>query len=412
MANQASARRRGHGEGSIYKRKDGRWAAEVDLGRHDGKRQRKTVYGRTRREVAEKLAPLLKAQQDGLATPNERRRFGEFMEWWLAEEVATSGRADSTKADYAWITRHYILPSLGHLALARLRPQDVQGFRNRLVRDGLSERTVQYALTVLRLALGRAEKLEMVTRNVATTVDVKRPRPDPTKVFAFTVDEARRLLQAARGDRLEALYSVALPIGLRRGETLGLRWVDVDFEVGYLRVEQQVQRVRGVGLMVKPLPKTKSSRRTVKLPAFCLEALRAHRERQAEERRRAGEAWRDHGLVFPSSVGTPMEPRNLNRHFHALCHRAGIDPGRLHNLRHTAASLLLAQGVPMKVVQEVLGHSSMQVTADLYTHVVPVLLQDAADRLDALLGPAPDPLAVNLAVSGPPPEDQEDRNGL
>jgi integrase len=279
-----STSRRGAGEGSIYRRADGRWEGRIDLGWESGKRKRKFVYAKTRREVADKLVKVLKAHQDGLALPDERRRLAEFLEWWLTEEVETSERAESTKADYAWITRHYLIPNLGHLALAKLRPQDVQSLRNRLIRKGLSERTVQYVHSVLRLALSKAQDMEMVGRNVAALVKVKRPRTDPTKVFAFSVDEARRLLETAKGDRLEAIYSVALALGLRRGEALGLRWSDVDFETRTLRIEQQVQRVRGKGLIIKALPKTKSSRRMLRVPEFCLEALKAHRLRQGQER--------------------------------------------------------------------------------------------------------------------------------
>ena len=213
-----------------------------------------------------------------------------------------------------------------------------------------------------------------------------RPRTDPSKVHALTIDQARHLLAAAKNDRLYALYVVVLMLGLRRGEALGLRWADVDLDAGTLRVEQQVIRVPGKGLVVSPLPKTASSRRINHLPGFALDVLRQHRLRLLQERLRAGGRWREHDLVFPSSVGTPIEPRNLTRHLHRLCGEAGLKPERFHNLRHTAASIGFAEGLDPKMIQHMLGHSSIGVTMDTYTHLVPGLQKDAAERIGRAIG--------------------------
>jgi integrase len=185
-----------------------------------------------------------------------------------------------------------------------------------------------------------------------------------------------------KGNRLEALYSVALALGLRRGEALGLRWEDVDLEAGTLRVQVALQRRKDSKTLVEP--KTEQSRRTLPLPSVLVVALKAHRTRQLEERLAAGPKWRDHGLVFPSTVGTPMEPRNLTRQFKAVLQRAGLPDIRFHDLRHTAASLLVAQGVHPRVVMEILGHSQISLTMNTYTHVLPEAQREATALMDVL----------------------------
>lgn len=378
--------RRGHGEGSIYKRKDGRWAATVDLGRVDGKRHRKTVYGKTQQEVIDKRKALLRRIEDGISVADDRLTVAKFLKGWLADTVEPSDLADSTKASYADIVDRHLIPKLGQTRLNKLAPQHVQSLLNALRGAGYSPRTVQYVHAVLRRALGQAERWGLVTRNVARLVDVPRPRTDPSKVHALTLEEARRLLDAAKGDRLYALYVVVLMLGLRRGEALGLRWADVDLDAGTVRVEQQVIRVPGQGLVVSPLPKTASSRRINHLPSSALDALRQHRLQQLQERLRAGERWQEHDLVFPSSVGTPIEPRNLTRHLHRLCEAAGLKPERFHNLRHTAASIGFAEGLDPKMIQHMLGHSAIGVTMDTYTHLLPGLQKEAAERIGSALG--------------------------
>jgi integrase len=221
----------------------------------------------------------------------------------------------------------------------------------------------------------------------------------------LTVEEAQQLLAATDDDRLYALWSVALGVGLRRGEALGLRWQDVDLDGGTLRVEQALQRTKG-GLVLGPT-KTPRSRRTIPLPAVCVRALKIHRARQNVERLAVGDSWQDSGLVFTSNVGTPVEPRNVNRSFTKLIEKAGVRPVRRHDLRHTCASLLLAQGVPLRVVMEVLGHSQIAVTANTYTHVLPTLQREAADLMDRALGGQ---VAVSTAVNRPENEERGHRS--
>jgi integrase len=368
--------RRGNGEGSITQLKDGRWQARVSL--PNGRR--KAFYGRTRRDVAEKLKKALADQQQGLPLVGERLTVGQFLTHWL-EDVARPSVRPRTYASYAQLLRLHLLPGLGRVPLAKLSPQHVQSFLNSKQTEGLSARTVQYLHAILRRALGQAERWGLVARNVARLVTPpKAARPE---VQPLDIEQSRQLLAAARGDRLEALYIVAVTIGLRQGEVLGLRWQDIDLDRGLLTVAHQLQRIDGKLVLTEP--KTARSRRTLQLPAVAIEALHAHKLRQLEERLAAGPAWQDSGLVFTTTIGTPLDARNVVRHFQTLLARAGLPRMPFHNLRHTAASLLLAQGLDIRVVQQVLGHSQIALTANLYAHVTPTLLKDAATRMDALL---------------------------
>jgi integrase len=202
------------------------------------------------------------------------------------------------------------------------------------------------------------------------------------QIRPLSIDEARLLLKAAKRDRLYALYAVALSLGLRRGEALGLRWVDVELTTGVLHVRQTVQR-HGGQLHYAP-PKTPRSRRTIPLPPSCVKILERHRERQAEERITAGDSWQESDLVFTTPRGAPVEPNDFSKAFRRLCLAAGIRPVRLHDLRHTCASLLLAQGVPPRVVMEVLGHSSLDVTMNIYGHVMLDAQREALSRMEGL----------------------------
>lgn len=372
--------KRGHHEGSIFKRGDDRWAATITLGYVGGKRQRKTFYGDTRKEVQEQLTAALRAQQQGLPVANDRQTVGEFLARWLDESVKGK-KQPKTYASYAQLIRLHIAPELGRIVLAKLTPQDVQGFINRKLDAGLSARTVQYLHAVLRAALNRALKWGLVARNVATLVDVPSVRRKDMRFL--TPDEARRFLASIQGDRLEALYTVAMAIGLREGEALGLRWQDVDLNTGVLRVRVALQRIEGA-LQLKEL-KTAHSRRAIALPAFAISALLSHRARQDEERKRAGAMWREHGLVYTTATGMPLDSRNVLRRFKRALVEAGLPDQRFYDLRHTCASLLLVQGVHPRVVMEILGHSQISLTMNTYSHVAPQLQNEAAQRMHDLL---------------------------
>ena len=280
------------------------------------------------------------------------------------------------------MARVHISPELGRIPLAKLTAQDVQSFLNRKQAGGLSPRTCQYLHAILRRALGQAERWGLVTRNVARFVS--SPRVPRAQVHPLTPVETKKLLAAVQGHRLAALYTVAVAVGLRQGEALGLRWEDVNLEAGTISIRASLQRMDGRPLLAEL--KTERSRRTIKLPDICMTALAAHRERQALERDFVGGAWQDElGLVFTEADGSPLSRHAITRRFQRILANAGIPKRRFHDLRHTCATLLLAQGVPLRVVMEILGHSQIATTADIYTHVLPVLMADAAERMDAVL---------------------------
>ncbi len=373
-------KRRGQNEGSIFRRKDGRWVGVISLGYKNGKRHRKSFYGETRREVQEKLTAALRSHQQGLPPPPERQTVGEFLKHWLEEAARPSVRA-ATYDSYTRLVRGHIVPAVGHLQLAKLSPQHVQSFINDKLAEGLSPRTVQYLHAVLRRALNQALKWELLPRNVATLVEpprVRRPEVQP-----LTTDQVQIFLEAIRGDRLEALYTLVLAVGLRQGEALGLHWTDLELDGGTLSVRTALQRIGGKLCLVEP--KTARSRRTITLPPVVVSALRLHRARQLQERLLAGANWQDTGLVFTTTIGTPMDARNLTKRFQKALEEAGLPKKRFHDLRHTCASLLLVQGVHPRVVMEILGHSQMSLTMDTYSHVMPTLQQEAAGLMEALL---------------------------
>jgi integrase len=266
--------------------------------------------------------------------------------------------------------------------LTSLSPQHVQAFQNQLLAAGNAPRSVIKARLVLSSALDQAERWGFIPRNPVRLVDPPRVPHDDRE--PITPEQAHALLDAVQGHRLEALYTVALALGLRRSEALGLQWSDVDLDAGVLRVRRGLQRLKGGGLQFLEL-KTKKSRRDIAMPRVAVDALRAHTERQAFERRAAVEIWQEHDMVFASTIGTPLEPRNVNRHFASVLKRAGLPHLRFHDLRHACATLLLLQGVELKVVQEILGHASISTTGNIYAHVLQSLKHCAAASMDAAL---------------------------
>jgi integrase len=373
--------KRGRNEGTIFKRSDGRWLAAIDLGWENGKRKRKYIYGSTRAAVAEQLTRLLRDKAQGLPVALERQTLRQFLEDWLEQSVGPRV-APRTFESWRLIVHRHIDPALGAVPLQKVSPQNIRALLNRKLEDGLSAQTVRHIRTVLRCALGEAVKFGLIVRNSAALVE--GPRIPHHEIHPLTPEEARRFLDAAKGERLEALYSVALAVGLRRGEALGLRWHEVDLDQRILRVNQTVQRVNGKLRFLEP--KTERSRRTIIIPDTVVATLRLHRKRQLEERLLAGAKWRDFGLVFATRVGTPLEPRNVHRDFKRILAKARVHDQRFHDLRHAAASLLLAQGINPRVVMELLGHSRIGITMDTYSHVVPSLMREAADKMDQILG--------------------------
>ncbi len=376
------AKNRGANEGSIYKRKDGRWVAVVNLGWRNGKRYRKNVYAHTRAGVQDRLNEALRNHQLGIPFAPERLTVEQFLKGWLEDHVKP-GTRPRTYESYEGAVRLHIVPAIGKIRLVKLTAQNVQAFVNDKTASGLSPRTVEYLHSVLSRALNRAVKWDLVRRNVAKLATT--PRVPRKPVSTLSPDEAKVFLKGIRGSRNEALYTVAMALGLRKGEALGLRWEDIDLNSRTLTVRHALQRQKGKGKVLVE-PKSDRSRRTINMPAIVGKALRVHRVRQNKERLVAGSAWKDTGYLFTTTIGTPMDERKVLIDFKKALRDAGLPERRFHDARHTAASLLLAQGVSPRTVMEVLGHSQITLTMNTYAHVMPAMMEDAADKMDAILG--------------------------
>lgn len=366
---------RGRGEGSIYHRADGRWCAAVVL--DDGKRR--VYYGRTRKEAADRLHAALESRRQGANLRTAGLTTSLFLSRWLADSVASKVRP-KTYDGYESLIRLHIDPAIGSIALEKLGPQDVQGLINRKIEEGLSPKTVAYMRGVLRTALNRAVRWGLVVRNVAALTDP--PRQTAREVRYLDPEEIGRLLAAVKGDRLEVLYLAAVALGMRQGELLGSRWSDVDLDAGRWYVRRQLQRRAGNVAFTEP--KTARSRRTLDIPPSLIAALRSHRAQQLEERL-VVERWEDADLVFTNRQGAPLVGTEVTKRLQRIAPGAAISNLRFHDLRHTCATLLLAQQVPARVVMDLLGHSQIGLTMNLYSHVIPALRREAADRMEAAL---------------------------
>lgn len=383
--------RRSHGEGSVYRRGDGRWVAAIDLGSHTGRRQRKTRTAGTKREALGCLQELRQAQRSGsLIMEDARTTVAAYLGRWL-QSVEASIRP-RTWVRYEELVRLHIVPELGAVRLNRLTPMDIQVFHRNRLASGCAPRSVLHMHRVLHTALEQAVRWDMLARNPARYAEP--PRVPRTAMRVLNAEEAQRLLSAAEGGRLEALFALALGTGARQGELLALRWRDVDFANRRITINATLGVGRD-GRLTLSEPKTPASRRTVRVPDFAVEVLRRHRASQNEERLSLGEAWHDPDLVFATGRGTQMAASDLNkRHWRPLVEKAelGPKPGeqrlRFHDLRHTFATLSLQAGVNVKVISAALGHSNTAITLDTYSHVLPGMDDQAAEVLAGALGRA------------------------
>jgi integrase len=368
--------RRGRGEGTVYRRTDGRWEAAFGF---SGRRQR--YVGRSQREVRTKLAAARRALEQGIVLSGSSQRVEEYLAQWLEDSVRPSVRWTTHRA-YSLCMRR-LIPLVGHLWLASLTPQAVQAAYAALLSRGLSRRSVEQTHTVLHRALRQAVLWGLVLRNPTEAVTV--PRPSRREMHTLTEEEVGRLFRASQGHRLHALWVLLATTGLRLGDALGLLWNDIDFATGRLVVNRALQRQPGVGYVFVE-PKTSRSRRTVYLAPGTLGVLVEHRRRQFEDQLAAGSEWNQTGLVFASPVGRPVDGTWAHKWFHRALDQARIPRIRIHDLRHTAATHLLSRGVHPKVVQELLGHSSISLTLDTYSHVAPALHAEVATHMQVLFG--------------------------
>ena len=407
-----SRRVRANGDGTVYQRKDGRWEAAGYVLAAGDTRKRIHVYGTTRKEALALLTEKVATSNRGIPAPSAQGSVAAFLTYWL-ETVAVHRLRENTHTRYSACVRLYLIPGLGRKKLAKLTAKDVRTWLDQLratcqcctrgldaardqpqccaagtcCRKRLSPLTLAYVHSVLKSALEHAVREEEIPRNVARNVRMGTPRP--RRFEPLTAEEARALLTATHSHRLSALFELALRTGLRKGELLGLRWEDLDLASGTASIRRTLQRTNSAGLTALPT-KTHSSERRIALPTECLYSLAQHRDRQAQEREAAGAGWKASGYVFTRPDGNPIEGATLTRHFNALLRRAALRRIRFHDLRHSAATLLLEQGVELVVIKELLGHAHIGVTATVYAHVRLRLQRDAIDLLgSALRTPAP-----------------------
>ena len=368
----AERKLRGHGEGSIYQRKDGRWVGEMTLEDHS----RKQFYGKTKKEVQEKLRQAINDQKQGTLATGPQQTLQKYLESWL-EEVHKPTIRLTTYVKYRKIIDSHIVPALGHVRLQKLTPQQVQSFYRKKEREGLSPKTINSIHGVLHKALDNAVRWNLVARNVCDAVSP--PRIVKAEIQPLTMEQARVLLRAARGHRLEALIVLALTTGMRRGELLGLKWQDINLEKGTLQIRRTLDYYAKIGY-VESEPKTAKGRRNIVLPSFVIEKLKLHRDQQLEAQAQSGDEWEDLGYVFTGLHGGRLNPRYLVKMFDRLLKEAGLPHMRFHDLRHSAATLLLSMDVNAKVVQEILGHSNISMTMDTYSHVLPSMQREAMGK--------------------------------
>jgi integrase len=372
--------RRGNGEGSIsYHKKSGLYMGRYTVQTPTGPK-RKTVYGKTRTEAAEKLTRAMADRDRGVVFEGDCEALETYLERWL-EDVVRDTVKDNMLENYTYLARRHIIPELGHIRLRDLKPEQVRRLYRKKLDSGLSNRTVQLIHTTLRKALQQALSDGILPRNVCDAV--KAPRRVRKEMRPLTPEQARTFLETAKCDRLQALYVLAITTGLREGELLGLRWADVDLEGGKLRVLRQLTRTkRGLSFTAPKRGRT----RVVRLTDTAVAILKTHKTAQNEERLKAGSLWQDHDLVLTSTIGTPVDVGNLTyRSFRPLLKRAGLPRIRIHDLRHTAATLMLGRGVHPKIVQEMLGHSTITQTMDTYSHVLPDMQDQAVSAIESAL---------------------------
>src|SRR5215217_4048616 len=376
-------KKRGNNEGTITRRKDGRWEARYTIHTVEGPK-RKVLYGKTRADVSAKLTKAMADRDDGLVFDAGGSTVGDYLDRWLSDSVRGTVRESTYSRDKYLITNH-IKPALGRLKLTNLNALHLQGLYRDRLDSGLSGSTVQKVHHVLHKALAQAVKWNLIPRNPAD--GVKAPTPTPKEMRPLSAKEAWQLFEAAQDDRLEALYVLAVHTGMRRGELLGLKWEDVDLDSSTIRVCRTLTRIDNGNRLALGEPKTKKSRRSVRLTQRSFEAFKRHRVRQAEEKLKTGSLYQHQGLVFANKSGGLINPSNLRqRSFAPLLKRAGLPQITFHDLRHTCASLLFQKNVHPKFVQELLGHASIAITLDTYSHMLPGMGGEAADAMREVLG--------------------------
>jgi integrase len=378
------SKRRGQNEGTIFERKNraGKvigYRGQLSLGG-----ERRSFIGDTKREVQKQMNEAKVAYEHGRLGPSRSQTVAQYLAGWLETKRRGGSIRTKTFETYELNVRERLVPHLGRIKLDALRPAHVQDCYNSLLARGLSPYSVLQAHRLLHKALDDAIKLDLVMRNVTEAVDA--PRQPRKEMTALNAEQLDALFAATRGDRFYTLWIVLGVLGLRIGEAMGLKWQDIDFKPGTLAVQRALQRQRnGIGLVFVE-PKSETSRRTLLLPDIVSAALRERWEQQAFERRAASSGWQEHDLVFATVFGEPLDPSRINYYFHQALKKAILPKIRVHDMRHTCATIHMQNGVPGPTVQRWLGHSNIALTLGTYSHVTVDMLRDAAARMDTVFG--------------------------
>jgi integrase len=380
--------------GSIRRQGTNSWSIMVELlpDPITKKRRRRwlTVHG-SKKDAERARTEALSQRDQGVDLAPSKTTLAEFLERWLADVIQHKARK-STVVGYRGIVRSQIVPAIGHIRLADLRPLHIQAAYSRWLEPGhradghsgvLSKRTVLHYHTLLKAALDQAVKWQLIPRNPCNSVD--SPRPERTEMGALDEVETRRLLDAASDEPLNALFYLAVTTGARLGELLALHWEDIDMTQRRLTIAWTVRRFAGEGY-VFGRPKTHRSRRSVALDVETVRVLQEHRRRQLQDRLLVGPAYGDKGLVFATALGHVLADSTVRTTFNRVLRKAGLRRIRIHDLRHTAATLMLKAGISPKLVSDRLGHSNIAITLDTYSHVMPDMQHDAAEALARVIG--------------------------
>ncbi len=370
--------------GQIIKRGENIWLVRLEKRYSDGTRKSfcKTIKG-TKKDAQKVLNEILHNDDLGLLGNSQKQKLNEWLDFWL-ETIAKPRLSYRSFKDYGDMMKRYVRGSLGNIKLADLKAVHIQKLYGEMQGRDLSPRIVRYTHAILSSALKKAVELDILPRNVAKLVQL--PKQTRKEMDVLSKDETVHFLQSMDGERFATLFSFALASGMRIQEYLGLQWKDIDFEKNTATVQRAIVWHRGGGGWHFGQPKTSKSRRTIPLPLFTVNDLRKHRRKQLEERLKLGIAWKDFDLVFPSEIGTALNPPNVTRAFKKILEKAKLRTSiRLYDLRHTTATLLLQAGINPKVVSERLGHSTVVLTLDVYSHVLPNMQEEATAQLERMI---------------------------
>jgi len=378
---------RGNGEGTIFQRKDGKWQGAVTIGTdpQTGKQKRKYFYGDTRKEVARQMTNLKQKLFSGTYSEPSEMKLIDWLNSWI--EGRKSTLAYKTYKNYKTMIKNHLI-DIGDTKLKDLRTRQVQKLLNDKLKNGkvygeggLSPRTVKYIYQTLHVALEQAVKENMIPRNICKAVEVPK-KQEEKKLHTWDKRQVNKFLETTRDHKYFILHYLALNTGMRRGELLGLQWKDINLDKKRIEVKRQLART-DKGLIFKKV-KTKSGNRTIPITDDVVRELKQHKILQGEDRLALGEAYQDNDLVGCNGIGNPIDPRNLVRDFKEIIEEAGLPEIRFHDMRHTFSTLFLQAGGSIKTLQQILGHSSITVTIDTYSHVTEEMLIDAERKMEAM----------------------------